>query len=44
MTKLAQTDAIGRAKANYLAHSDPTFKTYGPKTRREFFQFAGMDH
>ena len=44
VTRLAQTDAIGRAKANYLAYSDPTFKTYGPKTRREFFQFAGMDH
>lgn len=38
--KAAQTDALGRAKANYQAHADPTFKSYGPKTRREFFALA----
>ncbi len=42
--KLAQIDALGRAKANYLPEADPTFQTYGPKTRREFFQLARSGH
>jgi hypothetical protein len=44
VTRLAHCDAIGRAKANYATHSDPTFKTYGPRTRREFLQLARMSH
>ena len=34
-------DAIGRAKSNYQAQADPSFQTYGPKTRREFLTLAG---
>jgi hypothetical protein len=37
-------DAIGRAKAEYLGHPDPTFKSYGPKTRREFLALAKAGH
>ncbi len=29
-------DAVARKRAAYLEHPDPHFKTYGPKTRREF--------
>ena len=31
-----ETDPIGRRKAAYLEHVDPTFETYGPRTDREF--------
>ncbi len=30
-------DALARRKANYRNAPDPSFATYGPKTRREFF-------
>ena len=42
--KHAQVDALGRAKANYQSEADPTFQTYGPKTRREFFKLARSGH
>ena len=42
--KAAATDAVGRARRNYLAEADPTFRSYGPKTRREFFQLAKSGH
>jgi len=42
VAQAAQADAIGRARANYQAQADPSFKTYGPKTRREFLTLAGM--
>lgn len=32
-------DKISVAKQNYLNQPDPHFKTYGPKTRREFLNF-----
>ena len=32
-------DAVARARANYLDNPDPHFRTYGPKTRREFLNF-----
>lgn len=38
------TDALGRAKASYTQNPDPTFKTYGPRTRREFFALAKSGH
>lgn len=41
---VAQLDALGRAKANYQHVADPSFKTYGPKTRREFFTLARSGH
>ena len=31
-----QSDVVNRARANYRNAPDPTFLTYGPKTRREF--------
>ncbi len=37
-------DAVAHQRAAYLEHPDPHFKTYGPKTRREFlsaFRGAG---
>jgi uncharacterized protein len=32
----AKSDRISRQKENYRNHPDPSFLTYGPKTRREF--------
>ncbi|TXK66015.1 amidohydrolase family protein [Alkalisalibacterium limincola] len=32
-------DAIARARAEYRQRPDPSFLTYGPKTRREFLNF-----
>ncbi len=37
-------DALGRAKASYAQNPDPTFRTYGPRTRREFFALARSGH
>jgi predicted TIM-barrel fold metal-dependent hydrolase len=34
----AAGDAIGRARAEYRAAPDPHFRTFGPKTRREFLE------
>jgi uncharacterized protein len=37
-------DAVARQRAAYLEHPDPHFRTYGPRTRREFvsaFHSAG---
>ena len=33
-------DAVDRARTNYANHVDPSFLTYGPKTRREFLRLA----
>lgn len=33
----ARADRIGRARAEYRGEANPSFATYGPKTRREFF-------
>ncbi len=35
--KRAGSDALSREKQAYLPERDPSFVTYGPKTRREFF-------
>jgi predicted TIM-barrel fold metal-dependent hydrolase len=32
------TDAVAHARASYLDHPDPEFRTYGPRTRREFLR------
>jgi hypothetical protein len=34
--KYASRDEVARERANYLERPDPHFRTYGPKTRREF--------
>jgi hypothetical protein len=39
--KRAASDALTRRKQAYLAERDPSFVTYGPKTRREFFALRG---
>jgi len=40
----ADADPIGKFKHVYRDDPDPTFKTYGPKTRREFFELARAGH
>ena len=39
----AQSDHIGLTKQAYLERPDPSFLTYGPKTRREFFRFTQLN-
>jgi predicted TIM-barrel fold metal-dependent hydrolase len=36
------TDPMQRARANYEGQEDPSYLTYGPKTRREFFDLLRM--
>jgi hypothetical protein len=36
----ASTDVIARARENYRGRNDPSFRTYGPRTRREFLSLA----
>jgi len=38
----ADTDAIGRSRQVYRERPDPHFGTYGPKTRREFFELLRL--
>lgn len=40
--KRASTDALSRNRHAYLERPDPSFKTYGPKTRREFLNFKAQ--
>src|SRR5689334_14930570 len=37
--KYTQRDAIARERLAYLDHPQPHFRTYGPKTRREFLRY-----
>jgi len=39
----AADDAIGRAKTNYMGRHDPSFQTYGPRTRRELLTLARFE-
>ncbi|MCH8203150.1 MAG: hypothetical protein IH996_08595 [Proteobacteria bacterium] len=34
--------ALARAKADYQTHPDPSFLTYGPKTRRQVLSLARL--
>ena len=43
VSKNVDADALGRAKAAYLERRDPSFLTYGPKTRQEFEQFLMLN-
>ena len=36
-------DAVGKARAEYLPQATPSFATHGPKTRREFLAFKGLE-
>ena len=38
----AATDPVGRSRPEYLAQPDPHFRTYGPKTRREFLRLLDL--
>ena len=40
--KYARTDKVARHRAEYAEHSDPSFLTHGPKTRREFLNFLSL--
>ncbi|HEX9181773.1 MAG TPA: amidohydrolase family protein [Burkholderiales bacterium] len=39
--KYVARDQVARQKAAYAERPEPHFRTYGPKTRREFLRFAG---
>jgi hypothetical protein len=39
--KYVARDKVAREKAAYAERPEPHFRTYGPKTRREFLRFAG---
>ena len=38
----AAGDPIGRRRPEYLAHPEPHFRTYGPRTRREFLRLLDL--
>jgi hypothetical protein len=38
----ASNDALSKRKSAYLERPDPSFTTYGPKTRREFLNFKAL--
>jgi len=40
--RVAATDRISRARAEYANHPNPHFQTYGPKTRREFLRLLQL--
>jgi hypothetical protein len=39
LRKSAERDALAQEKAEYAERPDPAFRTYGPRTRREFVNF-----
>ena len=39
MKKYTAGDPVARERAAYLEHPEPHFRTYGPKTRREFLSY-----
>lgn len=40
--KRADTDTIGKERTAYRANPDPHFRTYGPRTRREFMNLLRL--
>jgi len=40
--KYTSRDSISRERATYLENPEPHFKTYGPRTRREFLQYLRL--
>ena len=36
-------DRVARERENYRERPDPSFVTYGPKTRREFLTLQGVE-
>jgi len=44
LRQAAKSDPVARLKAEYAAEPNPSFRTYGPKTRREFLRLrAGSE-
>ncbi|MBT8447832.1 MAG: amidohydrolase, partial [Gammaproteobacteria bacterium] len=43
MRKKSSTDKMARERENYRNDADPSFATYGPKTRREFLKFKELE-
>ena len=41
--RASNTDRIGKERHAYLDDPDPSFETYGPKTRREFFNLLQLN-
>jgi hypothetical protein len=41
--KYTSRDAIAKERENYMERPDPHYLTYGPKTRREFFNLLGWN-
>jgi predicted TIM-barrel fold metal-dependent hydrolase len=37
-----ERDRVGKARAEYLRHADPSFETLGPKTRDEFLELRRL--
>ncbi|HEX8668959.1 MAG TPA: amidohydrolase family protein, partial [Allosphingosinicella sp.] len=42
MTRQAAADAVSRERENYRERPNPSFATYGPRTRREFANLARL--
>ncbi len=42
MVKRASSDSLAQKKHAYLERPDPSFTTYGPRTRREFLNFKAL--
>jgi predicted TIM-barrel fold metal-dependent hydrolase len=40
--KRTKVDPVEKAKEEYAENKDPSYLTYGPKTRREFFRFMAQ--
>jgi predicted TIM-barrel fold metal-dependent hydrolase len=40
--KYTRSDSIARQRTAYLENPDPTFRTYGPRTRRQFLAFSSV--
>jgi len=41
--KYTKADPVEEAKREYAEAPDPSYLTYGPKTRREFFRFLAQE-
>ncbi len=39
----AQNDIVSKRRAAYLDHPEPAFRTYGPRTRREFLNLLALN-
>jgi predicted TIM-barrel fold metal-dependent hydrolase len=42
VVRRARSDAVSNRRTAYREHADPSFQTYGPKTRREFLKLLSL--